>query len=125
MNLKLKIIEGSFAVCKLAPEVKIPDWVNSSCFFSITKSSIELSIVCESLNVPDSVKSEMGWSLIKVDGVLDFSLTGILSSLSSPLAKAQISIFAISTFDTDYLLVKETNLVKAKQVLQENGFELV
>src|SRR4051812_12449007 len=100
--MNLRIIEGTFSVCKLNAGNSIPDWVFSSSFYSISRSSEELSIVCEQKSIPKEIKAEKGWSLIKVQGPLDFGLTGILASLANPLAAAGVSIFAISTFDTDY-----------------------
>ena len=105
------------AVCRLEKDTRIPSWATDSPFFSISKTRDELSIVCSESSVPDNIKSEKKWKAFKVEGPLDFSLTGILASLASPLAEAKISIFAISTFDTDYILVKDENLEKAVKVL--------
>lgn len=108
------------AVCRLVSGAPIPLWATNDSFFSITKTDDELSIVCSENNVPKNIKSEKDWRAIKVEGPLDFSLTGILSSLVSPLAEAKISIFAISTYDTDYILVRDDNLKKAIKIL--SGF---
>jgi hypothetical protein len=92
--------------------------------FSITRTGEELSVVCpsECLPINEQVKEvENDWKCIKVEGVLDFNLTGILSSLANPLAENKISIFAISTFNTDYLLVKSHSIEKAKVVLENEG----
>ncbi len=108
----------SLAVVRLSPLCDVPLWaMEEKTFFSITKTQDELSIVCVEDKVPQSVKVEGGWSCLKVEGPLDFGLTGILSSLAQPLAQANISIFAISTFDTDYILIKKENLQKAIAVL--------
>ena len=123
--MNLKLMDGLFSVCRLNPTDKVPDWVFQSDFYSINKTEDELSIVCEASLVPEIVKTEKYWSLIKVEGPLDFSLTGILSSLAKPLADEKISIFAISTFDTDYLLVKKENLSKAKSTLENSGFSFI
>lgn len=121
--MNLKVIEGHFSVCRLNADSPFPDWALLSSFYSISKSADELSVVCESKYVSDKdIKEESGWSLIKVIGPLDFSLTGILASLANPLAEAELSLFAISTFETDYLMVKKINLLKAIQVLEKNGF---
>lgn len=101
----------------------IPPWASQGNFYCITKTEDELSIVCEQLYVPAEVTSERDWKAIGVVGTLDFSLTGILASLATPLAVAKISIFAISTFDTDYLLVKEAHLKSATTVLINAGFK--
>lgn len=116
--LSLSVLPLHLAVCRLTPSEEIPDWAHKSAdFFSITRTQEELSIVCSETDVPQSVKTERGWRCLKVEGPLDFGLTGILSSLTLPLAEAKISIFAISTFDTDYLCVKEYNLQKAIEIL--------
>ncbi len=120
--MNLQIVEGSFSICRLNIESPNPVWALSGVFYSITKTSDELSIVCESKNIPNDIKAEIGWGLIKVQGPLDFGLSGILASLANPLAVEKISIFAISTFDTDYIMVKEANLQKAKSTLENSGF---
>jgi len=99
----------------------LPAWAIAGPFYSITRTTEELSVVCPELAIPDEIVSEKGWRCLKIHGPLDFSLIGILSSLTIPLTKAGISIFAISTYDTDYLLVQETELEKAKAALREAG----
>ncbi len=90
-------------------------------FVSITRTSEELSIVCPQRQVPAKIRRQEGWRAMKVKGPLDFSLTGILSSLATPLAQEGVSVFAISTYDTDYLLVKEKDLERAIGVLVNRG----
>ena len=116
-KLSLSILPQKLAVCRLGKDARIPVWVEGDNFFSITKTDDELSIVCSENRVPDDIKAEKGWQAFKVEGPLDFSLTGILASLANPLAEAGISIFAVSTFDTDYLLVKSDKLNEAVKVL--------
>ncbi len=116
-KLTLSITSNKLAVCRLQSNDVIPSWVVRDPFFSITRTSDELSLVCSENSVPEKVRSEKGWRSIKVEGPLDFSLTGILASLTSPLAASAISIFAISTFDTDYILVKENKLDDAVKIL--------
>jgi uncharacterized protein len=124
--MKLLRLPGAFAVCRLAPEAQLPDWVwQDKTFLSLTYTPEELSIVCSASQVPASVQMERNWSVLKVEGPLDFSLTGILSALTVPLAGAEISIFALSTFTTDYLLVKEQDLDRACQVLEKAGHSFV
>lgn len=112
------------AVCKIEPGADIPRWATRGNFFSVTKTSEELSIVCSQENVPVDVKAEKDWCYFKVAGPLDFGLTGILASLANPLAQAEISIFAVSTFDTDYLLVKKIYFEGAIEVLRIAGHEV-
>jgi hypothetical protein len=90
-------------------------------FFSITRTGEELSVVCREVLVPEGIRAERGWRAIRVAGVLDLSQVGVLASLAVPLAGAGISLFALSTFDTDYLLVKEQDLGRAVEVLVAAG----
>lgn len=122
MSLALSVLEGLFSIHRLSPSDEIPKEVFESQFYSISKTDDELSIVCSaSVKIP-SDRSEDDWTCIKVLGPLDFSLTGILAELSAVLAKEEISIFALSTFDTDYLLVKSVKLPAAKKALQKAGY---
>jgi hypothetical protein len=124
-HLQLKILPETLAISRLSPNDEIPTWAASGSFFSFTRTADELSIVCEQAHVPTNVKCEKDWRCLKVKGPLDFGLTGILASLASPLAEAKISIFAVSTFDTDYLLIKQENLKKALTVLNGVGHEIL
>ena len=121
--MKLKHLPGTYSILKLNPTDSIPSSVLNSTFFSVTKTDEELSIVCESQVAPQSENVEGNWRLLKILGPLDFSLTGILSSIARPLAEEKISIFALSTFDTDYVMVKEDKVEMAIISLQKAGFE--
>jgi len=122
MKLNLGILEGLFTIHRCAPDSEIPDQIFKSQFYSISKSDEELSVVCPSTVRLTSERSETDWSCIKVLGPLDFSLTGILADISAVLAQAEISIFALSTFDTDYILVKSGKLQAAKKALQKADY---
>lgn len=124
MGLTLSLLSDRYAICRLEPGAPTPGWANSGAFVSITRTDDELSIVCPEANVLESVKADRGWRCFKVEGPLDLSLTGVLASLANPLAEARINIFAISTFDTDYLLVKEDNVPRASEVLIRTGHRL-
>lgn len=124
MNLRLEIVDGTFAVCKLDPDEVVPAWGSMGSFWTVTKTPAEISIVVQQEHVPVGVLAERDWALLKVAGSLDFALTGILASLANPLAEAGISIFAVSTFDTDYLLVKKEKLEQATTVLKQAGFSI-
>lgn len=100
------------------------DWAIRSDFWSITRTPEELSLVLPEENVPDGILAERGWSALQVQGPLDFSLTGILASLTAPLADAGISVFALSTYDTDYLLVRSETLSEAVAVLERTGYTI-
>ena len=117
-KISLKALPIKLAICRLEKNAPIPDWALKHDFFSITRTDEELSIVCPESLVPKSVKAEKGWAVLKVQGPLDFGLTGILSSLLTPLAKNKISVFALSTYDTDYILVKEHAIDEALEILK-------
>ena len=122
MKPNLIILDGMFSIHRFNPDRAVPDPVFQASFFSITKTADELSVVC-----PSGIKfffgrEESGWSCIKVAGPLDFSLTGILSDISKVLADAGISIFAISTFDTDYILVKANDIKTAQNALEQAAY---
>ncbi len=119
--LKFSILEGPFTIHRLKPGAGIPKSVTSSPFYSISGSGEELSIVAPGKINIESEKSEPGWSVLKVTGPFDFSETGILAGIASTLAAASIPIFAVSTFDTDYILVKREHLKTAKAALSAAG----
>lgn len=124
--MTLKIQPELLAVVRLEPTASIPSWATQTPFFAITRTADELSVVCTDQNVPEAgLKCERPWRALKVQGPLDFSLTGILASLASALAKAGVPIFAISTFDTDYILVKADNLEAAVGCLELEGHTIV
>jgi uncharacterized protein len=125
MQLKFRQLAGSFAVCRLPAEAPMPASIESDSFISITRASDELSIVCGIEHVPENTKCESPWSCFRLEGPFPFSLTGVLASFLDPLAKAGISIFAVSTFDTDYVLVKEESVPAALKSLREAGHELL
>lgn len=121
MNLRLSVLPQTFAICRLEKTARIPEWaLRGSQFSSITASSEEISIVCDESVVPPDVKSVKGWRAFKVEGELDLSMTGVVASLTAPLAEAGISVFTLSTYDTDYLLVKTEKFEDAVKVL--SGF---
>lgn len=124
MPLTLSVLPGTYAICRLDAGTTIPAWALHGDFVSLTCTEDELSVVCAETAVPDGVQCERGWRCLKVEGPLDFALTGILASLAGPLAAAEISLFAISTYDTDYLLVKAGQLAEALAVLAAAGFDI-
>lgn len=123
-TLSLQILPETLAVSRLDPSAAVPDWAFRGTFFTVSKTTEELSIVCAQSHIPEGVKSEKNWRCFKVEGPIDFGLTGVLASLTEPLAQAEISIFAVSTFDTDYLLVKEKNFEKAIETLSRVGHKI-
>jgi hypothetical protein len=101
----MRTLPDLYAIVRLDPDEALPDWVHDSPFWSVTRSDSELSIVCAEEDLPDGVRAERGWCALELCGPLDFSLTGVVASLVSPLAEAKVPIFVLSTFETDYLFV--------------------
>jgi len=124
-RLKFSRVPGSFAVCRLPAGAALPAWACNGSFSSIARTSDELSIVCLAAQVPSEIQHDNGWACLKLHGPFPFSETGILSSFVQPLADRAIPIFAISTFDTDYVLVKNEWLEKAVEALMEAGHEAI
>ena len=123
--LTMKLLKEKYGVCRLDKNELIPKWAQNSDFFSITKTCDELSIVCSEDDIPIDIKCEKDWRILKIEGPLDFSLIGILASISTILAQSGISIFAISTYDTDYILVKNKNIGDAIQALTKERYEVI
>ncbi len=121
VRLTLSALPESYAVCRLGAESGVPAWAEGGGFVSITRTDEELSIVCAAAEVPGGVRCEGGWRCLKVSGPLDFEMVGVLASLVGPLAAAGISVFAVSTFDTDYLFVREGDLAAATAALKWAG----
>lgn len=111
------------AVCRLDAAAEVPPWAWTGPFVAVTRTPDELSIVCAEDAVPEAVRHESGWGALKIVGPFPFETVGVLSSIAEPLALAGISIFAVSTFDTDWLLVKAVDLDRAAAVLRAAGHE--
>jgi hypothetical protein len=120
-GLTLTLVPERFAVCRLAPDDPIPALPLRASLVSLTLTPGELSLVVPEEFAPAGATTEAGWRALRVAGVLDFSLTGVLASLATPLAQAKVSIFAVSTYDTDYLLVRESSLEQALSALRGSG----
>jgi uncharacterized protein len=123
--LKLTLLPDTLAICRLPRDADIPGWLFASDFYSITRTADELSLVCHQRDVPDDVRSDDDWRCLKVHGPLAFSMVGVMASLATPLAAAGVSIFVISTFDTDYLLVKQAHLESALAALTAAGHSII
>ncbi|OHB80179.1 MAG: hypothetical protein A2Z25_02360 [Planctomycetes bacterium RBG_16_55_9] len=123
-KLALSLLPGGFAVCKLEPEHDIPDWVTHSAFWSMTRTQQELSVVCSEDDVPKDIQAERGWRILEVEGPLDLSMTGVLNGLTGPLAEFGISIFVLSTYLTDYLLIRDKDLKPAIMTLRSQGHKI-
>ena len=123
-SLILSVLPDSYAICRLDRGTPIPDWVNGSEFCAITRTAEGLSIVCLDAVVPDDVRAEREWRILKIGCPLELTEIGILRSLTEPLAQAAIAVFAVSTYDIDYLLVKASRLRQALCVLRTRGNQI-
>ncbi len=121
-RLTLEVLHDEFAICRLAVDAPVPNWTWAGELTSITSTDDELSLVCAADSVPAEITHTAGWRALKVRGPLEFSLIGILAGLSTVLADAGISIFAISTYDTDYILVHGDQLELALDRLKAAGY---
>jgi hypothetical protein len=124
-KLSLKILPHRMAVCRFEPTAPLPDWIGEVGFYSLTRTEAELTLVCPEANLASGTTSETGWRCFKVQGILDFSEIGIIFSLTQPLAENGVSVFVISTFDTDYFMVKEKDLSKAIDALTAEGHQVL
>ncbi len=124
MQLKFRCLPTAFAVCRLPPDAQLPLFAETE-FTSITRTAEELSIVCPIDQAPQNTKCESPWTCFKLEGPFAFSLTGVLAAFLNPLAERGVPIFAVSTFDTDYILVKEEHVASALDALQAAGHDLV
>lgn len=122
MTLKLTVLQERYAIAQLEAGTEVPEWAERGEFHSATRTDREVSIICPEQNVPEGVKAEKGWRILKIQGQLEFSLIGIIAEIAGRLAGAGISIFVTSTYDTDYILVKEEKLEKAVETLQNAEF---
>lgn len=118
----LSLLPATFAICRLERDTAVPGWALTGIFFSITRTGDELSIVCPQAGVPPETTCDRGWSCLKIEGPLDLGEVGVLASVTAPLAQAGISVFAIATYDTDYLLVKD--IERAIQALSQAGHHM-
>jgi hypothetical protein len=123
IGFPLRVWPGRWAVCRLAPADAVPVWGTLPApLVVVSRSATELSIVAPEAHVPEQVTSERGFRVIEVVGPVPFAVTGLIASLSQPLAAAGISLFPVATYDTDYVLVKEPTLAAAVDVLRAAGF---
>lgn len=120
-HLELTLLPERFAISRLAADAPIPQWATQGPFFSVTRTGDELSVVSELSRVPVGVQSQPGWRVLRVHGPFVLSEIGVLAALAAPLAEGKISLFAVSTFDTDYLLVASETLLAAIAALERAG----
>jgi hypothetical protein len=122
LRLKFRLLTGTYAIARLAANAVVPEWATKGGFTSVTRTADELSIVCLTENLPPEVHSPPRWICLKLEGPFAFSQTGVLLSFIEPLSRNRIPIFAISTYDTDYVLIQE-EFISALGLLREAGHE--
>ena len=123
-QLKFRLLPGPYAIVRLASNAPVPNWALKGDFTSVTRTLDELSIVCATENLPADVQLPHHWICLKLEGPFPFSQTGVLLSFIEPLSSKGIPIFAISTYDTDYVLIQEEFVDASLNALQEAGHEL-
>jgi uncharacterized protein len=121
-RLKFRLLTGTYVIARLAADALVPEWATKGHFTSVTRTADELSIVCPTENLPPEVPSPHRWICLKLEGPFAFSQTGVLLSFIEPLSRSRIPIFAISTYDTDYVLIQE-EFMSALGVLRKAGHE--
>ena len=126
MKLKFILLKDSYTIYKLKSKADIPPAVFRSDFYSVTGTNKELSVVCKiNLSPGDTLESNKDWRVLTVSGPLDLSLTGIIAEISGLLKEKEISVFTISTYETDHILVKSKDLKQAVETLKNGGHEVL
>ena len=120
----LKILPGLYSVHSFAPDAEVPEPEISRSLFSVTRTDEELSVICDSERTLDSMSREEDFKCMRIEAVLEFSLVGVLSRITSILAETKVSVFALSTFNTDYILFKSEDLNTVTTCLQEAGYSV-
>jgi len=123
-DLSLSVLPLELSVCRLAPDAAIPEWATRSSFFCVMRTANELSVVCPASAVPAGVQQTPGWRALQLHGPFAFDETGILEAVLHPLAAAGVGIFALSTYDTDYVLVREAQLQAAVAAIRAAGHNI-
>jgi hypothetical protein len=120
----INILPGRYAVCRMTPDQDVPERPAGAVFWSLTSTTEELSLVCSEKNIPLNVRVEAGWRILALVGPLEFDQVGIIAGVSQTLSEANIGLFAVSTFNTDYFLVKEAELGAATIALRAAGYQV-
>ena len=122
--MKFTLLDGLFAVARLDADADVPPWAHRGAFTTITRTPHELSIVCDEGGVPDEMPAERGWRCLGLEGPIPFETTGVAARFTSVLAQHHISVFVVSTFDTDYVLVKAAKVDAAVEALRDAGYDV-
>ncbi len=124
-SFEFRLIPTPLAICRLEPTAPIPSWCEGGPFLSITRTATELSIVCAEAQVPPGITREADRRALGIAGVVDFATIGVIAELTAPLASAAISVFVVSTYDTDYILVRAADVGRATGILAAAGHRIV
>jgi hypothetical protein len=119
--MRLTLLRDRLAICRLPAEAAVPDWAMRGAVWSVTRTPDELSVVAPEPQVPAGVRAERGWQALRVEGPLPLTVVGVLAAIAASLAAAEINLFALSTFDTDYILVPEAKGAAAVECLVRAG----
>jgi hypothetical protein len=122
--MTLSVLENTYSIYRFEVNSDLPQWIYHSEFYSVTRTKDEISVVAIQTGISGNIKCSRDWKILKVDGPLDFSLVGIIAGISTVLKEMGISIFTISTYDTDYILLGEKDLSAGIKALQENGYTI-
>jgi hypothetical protein len=117
----IDLLSGAFAICRLAPDAAIPPWATTGSFVSVTRTSDELSIICPTADVPPNILASRDWHALKLRGPFDMHLVGVMLSVAAPLAASGVSIMPVTTYDTDYFLVRHPQIELAIASLRQAG----
>ena len=120
-RLSLTLLPDAFAICRLDAEAQLPAWAIGAPWWSITRTPDELSVVCTEACVPDGVVASRGWRALRFAGPLPLDQTGVLASVTTPLAAARVSVLALATYDTDYVLIPSAQRAAAIDALERAG----
>ena len=123
-SLTIDLLAGSFSICRLAADAPIPAWATAAAFFTVTRTADELSIICATDRVPDDVTASGGWRALKLVGPFDLTEVGVLLRVAAPLTAAGVSILPVATYDTDYVLVRASQVGAAVAALRADGHAL-
>lgn len=124
-GLAITVLPGLFAVCRLDASAGVPTWAQAGPFWFVGRSLDEVSVICDQQHVPPGVHCEQGWRCLRLDGPFALTMTGVLLRVLAPLADAGVAIFALSTFDTDHVLVRERALDAAVDALRAAGHQVI
>jgi hypothetical protein len=119
----VEVLPAELAICRLEPGEQVPAWARGGLVATV-RTGDEYSVVCDAEEMPEGIDCSKGWRALRVAGTLDLSLTGVLARLLAPLAEEEVPIFAVSSFDTDYVLVPSTRLDDARQALARAGHDV-